>query len=107
MGGCVLEEIPVAGIKDLSTGVEKAKEIATGTLTAREVLFADPTTVEHSGINATRVLTLLMIAARSERVEAAATLAAPMGIVNGEKATATGTALVLKDLFVEATIAGA
>jgi len=51
-------------------------------------------------------LTLLMIAARSERVAAAATLAAPMGIVKGEKATATGTALVLKDLFVEATIAG-
>ena len=47
-----------------------------------------------------------MIAARSERVAAAATLAAPMGIVKGEKEIATGTLTVLKDLFVEATIAG-
>jgi len=41
-----LEEIAVA--LGLNTSVEKAKEIATGTLNARKDLFADPTTVENS-----------------------------------------------------------
>jgi len=99
--GLVLEEITVAQ----HTRVEKAKEIATPTQIAREDLYAEPTTVEHLGIHATQVFNLLMIVARSGRVAVAATLAVPMGIVNGEKATATATTIVLMDFIVELTIA--
>jgi len=99
----VLEEIIVAQMDF----VRKAKEIATLTQIAREDLYAEPTTVEHLGIIVTGVFNLMMIAARSGRVAVAAILAAPMGIVNGEKATAIATTLVLMDFIVEPTIAEA